>query len=116
MVKVLVAPVDCTLLPNGGELVRSTLTVADIDVQPLSSDQWRLYDKRLPDDDARGLLGFIERTERTEEAGEVFELLTLSDGFEFFSFATLQEAVTHAARYASEAAGEHQRDDLAWIR
>ena len=115
MVKILAAPVGRAVVRDGGEVVTPTLTVADIEVQPLSRNQWRLCDRRLPGDDARGLLGFIERTQRTEKTDEIFELMTLSDGFEFFSFASLQEAITQVARYASEVTGEHQGNDLAWI-
>lgn len=100
---------------DSGESACSTLTVADIEVQPLSRDQWRLRDRRISRDDARGLLGFVDKIQPAEKTSTVFELMTFSDGFEWFSFASLQEAVAHVARYAPEATSKHRRDDLAWI-
>ena len=113
--KVLAAPLVPAATGGCEDGASSTLTVANIDAQQLSSNRWQLRDRRQPGDDPRGLLGFIERVRRSSTTDTVFEVMTLSDGFEFFTFATLQEAVTHVAQYASEATGEHQRNDLAWI-
>lgn len=100
---------------EGSESACSTLTVADIEVQPLSRDQWRLRDRRTSRDDTRGLLGFVEKIQPAEKTSTVFELMTLTHGFEWFSFSSLQEAITHVARHASEPASGHRGDAFAWI-
>lgn len=100
---------------NAVTALAAPLTVADIDVQIVSSNQWRLRDRRLHGDDHQGLLGFVEKTYRLASTVAVFEVMTLSNGFDFFSFTSLQDAVTHVARKASGTKHEHQRAGLAWI-
>lgn len=44
---------------------------------------------RWVDHDARGLRGYIEKK------GDIFEAMQLGRGFEWFSFASLEEATAH---------------------
>jgi hypothetical protein len=75
------APPDEALTPTRRE---------ELQITALPHGTWRVRDSRLPADDLRGLLGFIEKKEKDEVA---FEVLTLRRGFEWFSFASFQEAV-----------------------
>lgn len=65
-------------------------TREELHIRALPDGKWRVRDKRLHADDLRGLLGFIEKIE-TEDT--YFEVMTLRRGFEWFSFASFQEAV-----------------------
>lgn len=62
----------------------------ELQITALPGDKWRVRDHRVLADDLGGLLGFIEKIEKEETS---FEVLTLRRGFEWFSFATFQEAV-----------------------
>ncbi|MET4705852.1 hypothetical protein ABIB54_003358 [Frigoribacterium sp. UYMn621] len=64
-------------------------TRADLLVEALSQSQWRVIDRRIPETDACSLLGFIE--EKTQQ----FEVMQLRHGFQFFTFASLDEARSH---------------------
>ena len=93
----------------------SSWTARDVEVQALSESQWRVRDRRLPRADARGLLGFVESIERTESADATFEVMCLSHGFEWFTFASLQEAVLHLVHHSRSASTDPQAGGLAWI-
>lgn len=68
-----------------------TLPLRDeLHIQALPDGKWRVRDRRVPVDDLRGLLGFIEKIENEDT---YFEVMTLRRGFEWFSFASFQEAV-----------------------
>lgn len=73
-------------------------TLADIVVQPLSPTQWRVCDRRVPDRDARSLLGFIEKK------SERYEVMQLGHGFEWFYFNSLRAATAHFAAGATRTA------------
>lgn len=60
-------------------------------VEPLSDTQWRVCDTRWPEHDARSLRGYIEKTD------DVFEVMQLDHGFEWFSYVSLDEAIAHFA-------------------
>lgn len=60
---------------------------SDLIVQPLSPTSWRVYDSRLPKDDVRRLLGFIENKP------DGYEVTQLDRGFAWFSFETLADAI-----------------------
>ncbi len=62
----------------------------EIVIEPLSATQWRACDTRWSENDARSLLGFIEKKE-----DDLFETMQLDHGFEWFSFASLAEATAH---------------------
>lgn len=64
----------------------------DIVVQSISDTEWRVSDRRIPPDDARSLLGYIE------QKGRRFELMQLAPGFAWFSYASLAEATDHFTR------------------
>lgn len=93
----------------------SPLTARDVEVQALSESQWRVRDRRIPQADARGLLGFVERIETSESADTTFEVMCLSHGFEWFRFASLQEAVVHLVSHSHSRSTRPRADDLAWI-
>lgn len=59
-------------------------------IEALSTTQWRVRDTRWPEHDARSVLGFIEKKDE-----DLFEVMQLSDGFEWFSFASLTAAAAH---------------------
>lgn len=62
----------------------------ELQVTALPGGKWRVRDRRVPSDDLRGLLGFIEKTEKEDAP---YEVMTLRTGFEWFSYATFQDAV-----------------------
>lgn len=63
----------------------------ELQITALPGSKWCVRDSRVPADDAKGLLGFIEKKGHEEDVR--FEVLTLRSGFEWFSFATFQDAV-----------------------
>jgi len=71
----------------------SAPTGEDILAEPLSRSQWRVIDRRLPDNDAGSVLGFIE--EKADASGQLFEVLQLGQGVRWFTFPTLVEALNH---------------------
>jgi len=77
-----VTPVPATSEPGA--------IAGDLQIQSLSGSQWRVCDRRWSQDDARNLLGFIEKT-----ANGLFEVIHLGDGFQRFSYASLAEATAH---------------------
>lgn len=83
----------------GGRLPPDAPTRADIVVQPLSASQWRVCDRRLPDHDARSLLGFIEMK------GGQYEVMELVHGFQWFYFGSLRAATDHFAAGSTETVG-----------
>jgi hypothetical protein len=70
----------------------------DVLVRLLSPSQWRLVDRRFPENDACSLLGFIE------EKNHQFEVMQLAHGFHWFTFPSLGEAFDHF-REPAEGAG-----------
>jgi hypothetical protein len=66
-----------------------TLTKDDLEVRALSGSEWRVSDRRVSPHDAFSLLGFIEKKH------DVYEVMQLGRGFEFFSFPTFDEAIAH---------------------
>jgi len=92
--------------------ISAPLTAQDVEVQALSRTQWRVRDRRLPQVDARGLLGFVEKVEK---ADTTFELMALSHGFEWFTFPSLREAVAHLVDRSCDASTSPPAGDLAWI-
>ncbi|MEO6505010.1 MAG: hypothetical protein ABIW36_02480 [Terrimesophilobacter sp.] len=72
--------------------VSDTPKATEIDVRSLSTSAWRVRDTRFPEHDARALIGFIE------EKGEVFEVMQMGRGFQWFTYRTLQEAIAHFVR------------------
>jgi hypothetical protein len=67
----------------------SAPVATDIEIQSLSPSAWRVRDTRFPESDARALIGFIE------EKGEVFEVMQMGGGFQWFTYQSLQDAVAH---------------------
>jgi hypothetical protein len=61
-------------------------------VVPLSVSQWRICDTRWPEGDSRQLLGFIETTKDGD-----FEVMSLVHGFEWYTYASLADAIAHFA-------------------
>ena len=58
----------------------------------MSTSQWRVSDRRYPEDDASSLPGFIE------EKDDRFQLTQLEHGFQWLYFACLTEAIAHLTR------------------
>jgi hypothetical protein len=71
----------------------------DIDVQPLSASAWRIRDNRFDQQDARALIGFIEKK------ADLFEVMQLGQGFQWFTYPSLDEAIAHFARVKVPARG-----------
>lgn len=71
----------------------TAIRLDDLVAEPLTPSQWRVCDNRLPADDANRLLGFIEVTKQLE-----FEVMSIVDGFEWFTYPTLAEATAHFAQ------------------
>lgn len=59
-------------------------------VEPMSPGQWKVCNPRLAGSDPRHLLGFIEVTKSLE-----FEVMSLVQGFEWFTYSTLAQASEH---------------------
>ncbi|MET4781563.1 hypothetical protein [Glaciihabitans sp. UYNi722] len=60
-----------------------------IEIVALSNGEWRVCDSRLPNDDARRVLGFIE------SKNGAYEVFQLGRAFEWFVFDSLAEATAH---------------------
>lgn len=80
---------------------------ADIDVQALSSEAWRVRDLRFAEHDARALIGFIEKKE------DVFEVMQLGGGFQWFTYPSLSDAIAHFVRVSPPASS--QSHVLSWV-
>lgn len=78
----------------------------DLVIQSLSRSQWRVSDRRYPEHDAIGLLGFIE------EKDDTFELMQLENGFQWFSFSSLAEAIAHFTQAPPQ--GSLVEPELSW--
>ena len=65
-----------------------------VEIIPIASGQWRIRDSRIPSDDARSLLGFVEYT------GETFDVLAVCTPRERVSVAEFREAVAELASHA----------------
>lgn len=74
---------------SGPHTPDSSITGGEIVVQSLSATQWRIRDNRWPENDARSLVGFIEKR------GEKFEVAQLDQGSEWFWVESLVEATAH---------------------
>jgi hypothetical protein len=72
----------------------------DVDVQTLSPAAWRVRDTRFSEHDARALIGFVERK------GEVYEVMQLGSGFQWFRYPSLAQAVMHFRQANVPASGE----------
>lgn len=64
-------------------------TKSDIRVDALSPSEWRVCDDRVPSDDARSLIGFIERNRG------VYEVIEFADPLKFSFFLSLEAALSH---------------------
>jgi hypothetical protein len=87
--------------------VMDTPEATDVDVQSLSPSAWRIRDSRFPEQDARALIGFIEKK------GEIFEVMQMGRGFQWFSYRTMQEAIAHFVRVNPPADGAQHV--LSWM-
>jgi hypothetical protein len=72
----------------------------ELHIKALPDGKWCVRDRRVPVDDLRGLLGFIEKIGNEDT---YFEVMTLRRGFEWFSFDSFQEAVQDFLEPAPEA-------------
>ncbi len=59
---------------------------------PLSSSEWRVADGRIPGNDLRGLLGFVQRS------GELFEVVRMGQPFIRSYCSSLEEAAQQFLR------------------
>ena len=71
---------------------RSRPTRRDIVFHPLSSSEWRVADGRIPGNDLRGLLGFVQRS------GDLFEVVRMGQPFIRSYCSTLEEAAQQFLR------------------
>jgi hypothetical protein len=71
---------------------RSRPTRRDIVFHPLSSTEWRVADGRIPANDLRGLLGFVQRS------GELFEVVRMGQPFIRHYCSSLEEAAQQFLR------------------
>jgi hypothetical protein len=78
-------------------------------LQWLGASAWKVSDGRLLDEDARSLLGFIEKR------GESFELMQVGATFSWLVFGSLTEALWQVMRSGEGSADDRQRGELAWI-
>ena len=78
--------------PAGHASPDSHVIKENIVVKSLSASHWRVSDRRCSEYDAHGLLGYIEKME-----DDVFEVMQLDHGFEWYSYASLAAATAHFA-------------------
>ena len=71
---------------------RSRPTRRDIVFHPLSSSEWRVADGRIPGNDLRGLLGFVQRS------GDLFEVVRMGQPFIRSYCSSLEEAAQQFLR------------------
>ena len=62
----------------------------ELQITALPGGKWRVRDLRVPAEDLRGLLGFIEEIKGEDT---IFEVMTLRGGFEWSSFDSFPEAI-----------------------
>ncbi len=78
---------------SGSRLRKRTRPPAEsLEVIALSGTEWRIGDPRLPADDARRVLGFVELRDGTYEA------LLLGREFDRSGFESLDDAISHVAQ------------------
>jgi hypothetical protein len=63
---------------------------ADLDIQAITDDVWRVRDNRLPEHDALCVLGVIEK----KDTG-AFEALKVGQGFRLSAFDSFEAATTY---------------------
>ncbi|MET1044432.1 MAG: hypothetical protein ABWX59_09990 [Microbacteriaceae bacterium] len=87
-----------------------TRTSNDIRVDTISEHEWRICDRRIPHDDARSLLGFIELTHGR------YEVMEFADPVRFSFCTCLDDAVAAFARSAAVVTTGAQAKDAAILR
>ena len=87
---------------------RESPRAEDIVTQALSPSAWRVQDGRLPEHDASALIGFIEKKD------DLYEVMQLGNGFQWFTYPSLAEAVAHFVR-VSPPSGSAERV-MSWNR
>ena len=70
----------------------------DLGLDQVTAHGWRVTDDRLPPRDPFRVLGFIEYR------ADLFEVMQIGGGFEWHTFATLQDALAHIVSTATELA------------
>ncbi|MHA6669680.1 hypothetical protein ACX3O0_12505 [Homoserinimonas sp. A447] len=93
----MVDAISCGVLSNEAPPSGSGTSAEDILIEPLTSDRWRICDRRVSEHDARGLLGYIEKK------NDQFEVMQLDHGFAWFYFDSLIAATDHFTRARPEA-------------
>jgi hypothetical protein len=89
--------------PAGPASSDSRASTENVVIESLSATQWRICDTRWSEHDACSVLGFIEKKEE-----DLFEVMQLTDGFEWFSFDSLAAVVVHFAQAQSSAPANNQ--------
>jgi hypothetical protein len=87
---------------------KETPKAEEIVTEALSPSAWRVRDARFPEHDASALIGFIERK------ADLYEVMQLGNGFQWFTYPSLAEAVAHFA-HISPPSGPAERV-MSWIR
>jgi len=64
-------------------------TLEDLDVRLISPTEWRVSDSRLSDDDARSVLGFVEKSDERFNAMR----MTHGHGVTWSTFCTMEDAL-----------------------
>lgn len=81
---------------------------ADLEIQPLSSTQWRVRDRRRRDDDGFCILGFIEKTPNHR-----YEAMEINHGqrhtLAWSSFTCLADAVAHFIKTSTRSSPQVRR-------
>jgi hypothetical protein len=78
-------------------------------LEQLEASAWKVTDGRLAEDDARALLGFIEKR------GAQFELMQVGAEFSWSSFDSLEQALVYVIGTGEQTALDRAAGDLSWL-
>jgi hypothetical protein len=76
-------------------------TVQSIQLTPVSKTEWTVVDTRVSPNEARSLIGFIEKV------GARFEVMEFGDPLKFYSAGTMNAALAHLSRSRLSAVPTH---------
>jgi len=76
-------------------------TVQSVQLIPVSRTEWTVVDTHVSPNEAKSLIGFIEKI------GDRFEVMEFGDPLRFYSAATLNAALAHLSRAPQAAVPTH---------
>ena len=76
-------------------------TVQSIQLTPVSKTEWTVVDTRISPNEAKSLVGFIQRVD------DRFEVMEFGDPLKFYTAATMNAALAHLSRRTLSAVPNH---------